>query len=99
MNVTFSDSVSTNNLDGISASSAGTTVKIMVRNSTITNNAADGLDAQGTGAVILATRSTVLGNATEWAVSSGGGVLSFGDNDIGKGPANNLPTPPLTSHD
>ena len=99
INVAFSDSVSTNNLDGITASSGGTTVKVMVRNSTVTNNAADGLDAQGTGAVILATRSTVLGNATEWAISSGGSVLSFGDNDIGRGPANNLPTPPLTSHD
>jgi Right handed beta helix region len=99
INVAFSDSVSTNNLDGITASSAGTTVKVMVRNSTVTNNAADGLDAQGTGAVILTTRSTVLGNATEWAASTGGSVLSFGDNDIGRGPANNLPTPPLTSHD
>jgi hypothetical protein len=71
----------------------------MVRDSTITTNGAVGLDAQGVGAVILATRSTVLGNGTEWAISSGGAVLSFGDNDIGKGPANNLPTPPLTSHD
>ena len=99
INVAFSDSVRTSNQDGIFASSAGTTVKVMVRNSTITNNAADGLNAQGTGADVLATRSTVLGNATEWAISSGGGVLSFGDNDIGKGPANNLPTPTLTSHD
>jgi hypothetical protein len=57
------------------------------------------LDAQGTGATILATRTTVLGNGAEWAISSGGGVLSFGDNDIGKGPANNLPTPPLIAHD
>jgi hypothetical protein len=99
INVAVSDSVSSSNVEGILAGSAGTTVKIMVRNCTITNNSSVGLGAQGTNVVILATRSTVLGNGTEWAISSGGGVLSFGDNDIGKGPANNLPTPPLTSHD
>jgi hypothetical protein len=90
INVTVSDSVSTNNsYSGIAAFSFGTTpVNVMVRNTTITNNGADGLQTIGAGATIHVTRSTITGNATGWV----GAVSSFGDNDIfGNNSVNSAP--------
>ena len=94
INITISDSVSANNsFSGIAAISiGGTPVNVMVRNSTITNNRGDGLEASGSGANVRVTRSTVTGNASGWEIFSGGAVSSFGDNDIfGNGSANNAP--------
>jgi Right handed beta helix region len=103
INVTVADSVSANNgangsNPGIYASSnGGTQVSVMVRNSTIANNAMDGLQASGTGATIRVTRSTITGNNTGWAVSSNGVVLSYGDNNIdGNTNVNTEPPNPLT---
>jgi hypothetical protein len=94
INVTVSDSVSASNGYGISAESdGGTPVNVMVRNSTIANNGHDGLLADGTGASIRATRSTITGNATAWAIGPGGQVTSYADNNIeDNGSANNAPT-------
>jgi hypothetical protein len=92
-NLTVSDSVSANNAaDGIHTfSNGGALVSVMVRNSTIANNGANGLDG-GTGSTIRVTRSTITGNATGWA----GVVLSYADNNIdGNGAANTEPPSPL----
>ncbi len=94
INVTVNDSVSANNgqlgIDAVSFS--GTQVNIMVRNSAIANNAGAGLSAQGTGATVRATRSTITGNATGWAVVSSGVVTSYNDNNIdGNTNANTAP--------
>jgi hypothetical protein len=97
VNVTFSDSVSTNNLDGITASSNGTPVNVMVRNSVLANNGVDGLLAQNAGTTIRVTRSTITGNAVGWAVGSPAVVLSYGDNNIdGNTSVNTEPPGPLT---
>jgi hypothetical protein len=84
VDITFSDSVSTNNGIGISASVTGGIgiVNTMVRNSTIANNGGNGLQAGGgIGASIRATRSTIAGNGTAWANGTGQ-VTSYADNNI-----------------
>jgi hypothetical protein len=103
MNVTVADSVSANNGSngsgpGINVNSTGgTQARVMVRNSTIANNAMDGLQASGTGATIRVTRSTITGNNTGWANSSSAVVLSYGDNNIdGNTNVNAEPPNPLT---
>jgi hypothetical protein len=71
----------------------------MVRNSTIANNGLAGLSAQGTGAIVRVTRSTITGNANGWATPSSGTVLSYADNIIdGNGSVNTEPPGPLTYH-
>jgi len=98
INTTVSDSVIANNTSGIYADSmSGASISIMVRNSTIANSGGDGLVAQGTGATILVTRSTITGNIAGWSAFSGGVVTSYGDNNIdGNGGANTEPPNPLT---
>jgi hypothetical protein len=95
INITISDSVSANNgNDGIvAASGVGTPVSIMVRNTTVANNVSNGLIAQGVGATIRVTRSTVTGNGTGWAAPSNGVVASYDDNNI-DGNTNTDTTPP-----
>jgi hypothetical protein len=98
-NVTVSDCVSANNANAgiFSDSVSGALVNIMVRNSTIANNGSDGLEAQGTGATVRVTRSTITGNANGWDNSTGGVVLSYGDNNIdGNGSVNTEPPSPLS---
>jgi hypothetical protein len=93
INITVSDSVIANNgAYGILALANGATpVSIMVRNSTIANNNT-GLIANGNPATLRVTRSTITGNATAWAVMSGGAVASYGDNNIdGNGSVNTAP--------
>jgi hypothetical protein len=97
VNVTISDSVSANNtFAGIGAlSDNGMMVSVMVRNSTSANNGTDGLLAQGTGATILVTRSTITGNNAGWFAPSGV-VTSYGDNNIdGNTNTNTQPPGPL----
>jgi hypothetical protein len=107
VNVTVSDSVSTNNAaDGIAATpTGGATMQIMVRNSTIANNSLNGLEAndhnagiltQG-GATIRVTRSTITGNGAGWFIGNSGSVVSYGDNNIdGNTSVNTEPPGPLT---
>jgi hypothetical protein len=93
VNVTFTDSVSANNANGIYAFAGSAT--IMVRNSTIANNSGNGLEA-GVNTTIRVTRSTITGNGTAW-LTDFGTVLSYGDNNIdGNGGANTEPPNPLT---
>jgi Right handed beta helix region len=89
--------IADNQSDGISAVwGSGPGVSIMVRNSTISNNASVGLEVDGTGATIRVTRSTITGNNTGWAASVGV-VLSYGDNNIdGNTNVNTEPPNPLT---
>ena len=99
--MTVADSVSANNTSvGIYAQSlGGTTVSIMVRNSTIANNGGDGLEAQGTVATIRVTRSTITNNDAGWDASAGGVVKSYGDNNIDdNASANTEPPSPLVYH-
>jgi hypothetical protein len=101
MRVTVTDSVSANGGgNGIYAESQGgssSPINILVRNSTIINNAADGLLAQGTDASIDVMRSTIAGNATGWAETSSGTVTSFGNNNIIGNTAGNTPGPTKTA--
>jgi hypothetical protein len=96
--VTVSDSVSANNGTGIGArSNNGTTINIMVRNSSIATNGTDGLQAEGSGANIWVTRSAITGNGSGWDTDGVGTVTTFGDNNIvGNGANNNSPSTPLT---
>jgi Right handed beta helix region len=101
INVTVSDSVSANNGGaGIFVqSNGGTQVNVMARASTFANNVVEGLGADGIGATVRVTRSTITGNATGWAILSSGTMLSYGDNNIdGNGAANTEPPNPLTYH-
>jgi hypothetical protein len=103
INITVTDSVSANNGHGIYAISqpieqgaAETLINIMVRNSTIANNAS-GLEASGTGAAISVTRSTITENTTAWAASSSGAVLSYGDNNIDGNGGSTKTAPPCVN--
>jgi hypothetical protein len=87
INVTVNDSVSaTNSLSGILAQTiiGATTLNILVRSSIIANNGVDGLEANGGGsnAIVLVTRSTIMGNAIGWQDFGVGTVVSYGDNNI-----------------
>jgi hypothetical protein len=93
VNVTFTDSVSANNANGIYAFAGP--ASIMVRNSTIANNSGNGLEAD-VNSTIRVARSTITGNGTAW-LTDFGTVLSYGDNNIdGNGSANTEPPNPLT---
>ena len=81
-NITVSDSVSTNNGFGITAFATSSTTNIFVRNSVIANSSNTGLVANGVGAVIRVTRSTVTGNALDWSTANGGAVTSYSDNNF-----------------
>jgi hypothetical protein len=94
INVTISDSVSANNgLSGVNANST-TQENVMVRNSTIANNAANGCQAVNAGASIRLTRSTITGNKLAgWIVVSSGTVTSYNDNNMDDNGTNNTPPP------
>ena len=81
--ITVRDSVSAGNTgNGVSVSSAGNThLTVILRNSTIENNFADGLVAQNNAAIIV-TRSTVSGNTTSFSIATGGQVVSYTDNNF-----------------
>jgi hypothetical protein len=83
IDITVSDSVSTNNAsNGIWAqSTGGASINVMMQNSTITYNGG-GLAADGAIASIRATRSTIRGNGTGWENAPGGQVTSYVDNNI-----------------
>ena len=98
VNITVSDSVSTNNGNvGILNNPIGTMPSnILVRNSTIANNGGSGLQATNAGANLRITRSSITGNGSGWVGSGGGAVLSYGDNNIdGNLDVNTEPPNPL----
>ncbi len=94
INMTASDSLIANNgTNGIYVRSGGSPENVIVRNSTISNNANIGLTAEGTGASIRTTRSTITGNGTGWSNAFSGAVTSYADNNIeDNGSVNNAPT-------
>ncbi|HZZ17035.1 MAG TPA: right-handed parallel beta-helix repeat-containing protein, partial [Candidatus Sulfotelmatobacter sp.] len=99
VNITISDSESANNgaIGIISNPIGGMPSNILVRNSTIANNAVSGLEAVNSGATLRVTRSAITGNGSGWVGSSGGVVLSYGDNNIdGNTSVNSEPPGPLT---
>src|SRR5262249_31826889 len=81
--ITVSDSESANNGYGISAFASSSPVFVVVRNSAISNNTNTGLVANGIGAIIYVTRSTLTGNNLDWSISVGGSVTSYSDNNWG----------------
>ena len=91
-NITVSDSVSTNNGFGITAFATSSTTNIFVRNSVIANSSNTGLVANGVGAVIWVTRSTVTGNALDWSTANGGAVTSYSDNNFDANTSSNPTT-------
>ena len=101
LNITVSDSViSDNGSNGINLSATGG-ANAFVRNSTITNNAVNGLLVGGSGcpglgvpnAIIRVSRSTITGNTTGWLNTSCGAVETYADNNIdGNGSANTEPS-------
>jgi hypothetical protein len=54
----------------------------MVQNSTIVNNSAIGLHADGGSAALRVTQTTITGNGTGVAATNGGTLESFGDNAL-----------------
>jgi hypothetical protein len=80
---TISDSVVSGSTEnGITAISSGSSVLFVADQTKVTNNAAAGLFASGSGAGILARNSTVLGNAVGLDAASGGGLVSYGNNSV-----------------
>lgn len=76
-NVTLTDTVAGNNNYGIGACSSA----VMVRNSTINNNAI-GISADQS-AIVRVGQSTVTANGIGWQFTNGGQVQSFGNNNVG----------------
>ena len=93
--LSVNNSVSSNNAYGgyvAFTPSGGPAVTVIVDSSTASNNASNGLNANGTGATLLVGRSIVSGNATSVATSNGGVLQSYGDNDIAGNTTNTFPT-------
>jgi hypothetical protein len=76
VNVTMTDTVAGNNNYGVGSTSS----VVMVRNSTISNNAI-GLAADQT-AVMRVGQSTITANGTGSTATNGGQVISYGNNNI-----------------
>ena len=76
VSLTLTDTVASNNSYGVGASASA----MMVRNSTMSNNAV-GISADRT-ATARVGQSTVTGNGTGLQATNGGQVLSFGTNNV-----------------
>ena len=77
VSLAVTDAVASSNNYGIGASSS----TVMVRNSTVSNNAV-GIAADQT-AIVRVGQSTITGNGTGWQATNGGQVLSYGNNNVG----------------
>ena len=75
-NVTITDTVAGSNNYGIGVSSSA----VMVRNSTVSNNAI-GITADQA-AIVRVGQTTVTANATGWQATNGGQVQSYGNNSV-----------------
>jgi hypothetical protein len=85
MNVTVTDSVAGNHASGtgfLVQSSAGQTDTFLLLVHSVTANNSIGASAFGANAELLLAQSTVMANATGYSGSSGGVIVSFGDNNI-----------------
>jgi hypothetical protein len=86
LNVTIADSVAANNYYGIGAASSS----VMVRNSTISNNAIGIRAAQA--ATVLVGQSTLTGNGTGWQATNGGVLSSYANNNVNGNSTNGAPS-------
>lgn len=68
-------------IDGITATSTGTTI-VLVKDSSIRNNSASGINAASAGSQIALSNVSVIFNATGLSTSSGGKIISFRNNVI-----------------
>jgi hypothetical protein len=99
LNVAVSNSVMANNtVSGIAPASFGAATAVMVRDSTIANNSGDGLLVTGGAATARVSRSTIMGNATGFATSTGGTLVSYGDNNLDGNTTNGTATATIGYH-
>jgi hypothetical protein len=76
VNLALTDTVAGNNNYGIGASASA----VMVRNSTVSNNAI-GIAADQS-SIVRVGQSTVTANGTGWLSTNGGQVVSYGNNNV-----------------
>jgi hypothetical protein len=76
LNIAMTDTVASNNYYGIGGGAAA----VMVRNSTVNNNAI-GIRADQ-GAIVRVGQSTVTANGTGWQATNGGLLQSYGNNNV-----------------
>jgi hypothetical protein len=88
---TVSNSVISRNRNGISFAASGNPVVMVLSDSDISGNFSTAVEADDT-AIIRMTRSTVGNNGTGLATSSGGQIISYGDNMIGGNTTDGAPT-------
>jgi hypothetical protein len=97
LSVTVGDSVVTKNGNsgGISVQSqAGAApTSVLVRNSMIANNPANGLSSSGNPATVRVTRTTITGNSTGLA----GTIISYGDNNVDGNTTDGAPTSTISA--
>jgi hypothetical protein len=90
--VSVSDSIIGNNgTGGILVNSTGAPTAVMVKGSTIANNSG-GVEVANNFATLRITKSVITGNATGLQASSGGAIVSFGDNSLAGNTADGAPT-------
>jgi hypothetical protein len=75
-------SIANSVLDGILANTAGSTASIVVEHSASVQNGGSGINAQGAGAYVSLSDSTVDWNATGLSATGGGLILSYKNNMI-----------------
>jgi hypothetical protein len=77
VNATITDVVANNNYYGVGV----TRSPVMLRNSTVSNNAIGVRADQG--AVVRIGQSTITANGTGWQATNGGQIQSYGNNNVG----------------
>jgi hypothetical protein len=75
----------------VSAPAGGTPSVSMVDAATVSNDGGNGLNANGSGAILMVARSIISGNGTSVATSNGGTLQSYSDNDVLGNTTNTLP--------
>ncbi len=81
-----------NNTDGFSAFGSGATLpSLMIKRSVASLNNGSGLRSEG-GATVMFSDTTVTGNTTGLFVANGGGLVSFGTNEVFANASNGVPT-------
>jgi hypothetical protein len=75
----------------VSAPAGGTPSVSMVDAATVSNDGGNGLNANGSGAILMVARSIISGNGTSVATSNGGTLQSYSDNDVLGNTPNTLP--------
>ena len=87
-----------NRFSGIVVQSTNGSTKVTVRDSTISSNLSNGLEASAGAATLRVTRSTITGNDTGFLAQSGGTLTSYGDNTLEDNTTNGSPTSTIGFH-